>query len=75
MGIQSFHISSIKISNRLKPLLSIFLRLQGNLLVRKMKALGRAEAWRGFWLEEVLVPEIGINDVLIKIEPPQSKIT
>ncbi len=33
-----------------------------------MKALVKAKAEPGLWLEEVPVPEIGINDVLIKIE-------
>ncbi|MGD9368212.1 MAG: L-threonine 3-dehydrogenase [Desulfobacteraceae bacterium] len=37
-------------------------------MVRKMKALVKAKAEPGLWLEEVPVPEIGINDVLIKIE-------
>jgi len=32
-----------------------------------MKALVKKEAKEGLWLEEVLVPEIGINDVLIKV--------
>jgi len=33
----------------------------------KMKALVKAKAEPGLWLEEVPVPEVGINDVLIKI--------
>jgi threonine 3-dehydrogenase len=33
----------------------------------KMKALVKAKRAEGLWLEEVPVPEIGINDVLIKI--------
>ncbi len=33
----------------------------------KMKALVKAKPEPGIWLEEVAVPEIGINDVLIKI--------
>ncbi len=33
-----------------------------------MKALVKAKAEEGLWLEEVPVPEIGINDVLIKIK-------
>ena len=33
----------------------------------KMKALVKAKAEQGLWLQEVPVPEIGINDVLIKI--------
>jgi threonine 3-dehydrogenase len=33
-----------------------------------MKALVKAQAAPGLWLEKVPVPEIGINDVLIKIE-------
>jgi len=32
-----------------------------------MKALVKKEAGEGLWLEEVPVPEIGINDVLVKI--------
>ena len=33
-----------------------------------MKALVKREAARGIWMEEVPVPEIGPNDVLIKLE-------
>jgi threonine 3-dehydrogenase len=33
----------------------------------KMKALVKAKAQLGIWMEDVAVPEIGINDVLIKI--------
>lgn len=33
-----------------------------------MKALVKAKAEEGLWLEEVPVPEIGINDVLIKVD-------
>ena len=33
-----------------------------------MKALVKAKAEEGLWLEEVPVPKIGINDVLIKID-------
>ena len=32
-----------------------------------MKALVKAEPKEGLWLEEVAVPEVGVNDVLIKI--------
>jgi threonine 3-dehydrogenase len=32
-----------------------------------MKALVKKKADVGLWLEEVPVPEIGINDVLIKV--------
>ena len=32
-----------------------------------MKALVKKNAEPGLWLEEIPVPEIGINDVLIKI--------
>lgn len=35
--------------------------------MRTMKALVKKEARPGLWLEEVPVPEIGINDVLIRI--------
>jgi threonine 3-dehydrogenase len=34
----------------------------------KMKALVKRERKEGLWLEEVPVPEIGINDVLVKVE-------
>lgn len=34
---------------------------------KTMKALVKAKPEKGLWLEEVPVPEIGINDVLIKI--------
>jgi threonine 3-dehydrogenase len=35
--------------------------------MKKMKALVKKQAAPGIWLEEVPVPEIGMNDVLIKI--------
>lgn len=35
---------------------------------RKMKALVKAQAAPGLWLEDVPVPTIGINDVLIKVK-------
>ena len=35
--------------------------------MKKMKALVKKSAETGLWMEEVPVPEIGINDVLIKI--------
>ncbi len=35
--------------------------------MKTMKALVKKEAGEGLWLEEVPVPEIGINDVLVKI--------
>ncbi len=35
--------------------------------MEKMKALVKKEAKPGLWLEEVPVPEIGINDVLIEV--------
>lgn len=34
----------------------------------KMKALVKARAERGLWLEDVPVPSIGINDVLIRVQ-------
>jgi threonine 3-dehydrogenase len=37
-------------------------------MAQTMKALVKAKAAPGLWLEEVPVPEIGINDVLIKID-------
>jgi threonine 3-dehydrogenase len=36
-------------------------------MTQMMKALVKKEAREGLWLDEVPVPEIGINDVLIKI--------
>ena len=33
-----------------------------------MKALVKKEAQKGIWLEEVAVPKVGVNDVLIKIK-------
>ena len=36
--------------------------------MKKMKALIKREPGEGLWLEEVAVPEIGINDVLVKIK-------
>ena len=33
-----------------------------------MKALIKKEASPGLWLEDVAMPEVGINDVLIKIK-------
>ena len=35
--------------------------------MRKIKALVKSSAETGLWLEDVPMPEIGINDVLIKI--------
>src|SRR5436190_7631671 len=35
---------------------------------KTMKALVKAEAKRGLWLREEPVPEIGINDVLIRVD-------
>jgi threonine 3-dehydrogenase len=32
-----------------------------------MKALVKAQAKRGLWLEDVPEPDVGINDVLIKV--------
>lgn len=37
-------------------------------MTQMMNALVKAQAAPGLWLEQVPVPEIGINDVLIKIE-------
>lgn len=36
--------------------------------MRKMKALVKSKAEPGLWLEEVDIPKVGINDVLIKIK-------
>ena len=33
-----------------------------------MKALVKKEAQKGIWMEEVAVPKVGVNDVLIKIK-------
>ena len=33
-----------------------------------MKALVKAESKPGLWLREVPIPEIGINDVLIRVD-------
>src|SRR4030066_2558658 len=35
--------------------------------MKKMKALVKKQAQPGLWLDEVPVPQIGINDVLIRI--------
>ena len=35
---------------------------------KTMKALVKSKAEPGLWLEEIAVPEIGINDVLIKVD-------
>ena len=32
-----------------------------------MRALVKKEAQKGIWMEEVAVPKVGVNDVLIKI--------
>ena len=32
-----------------------------------MKALVKKEAKKGIWMEDVPVPEVGVNDVLIRI--------
>src|SRR2546429_7339892 len=37
-------------------------------MATKMKALVKREARPGLWLEEVPVPQIGINDVLIRVD-------
>ena len=39
-----------------------------NSLVSIMKALMKKERHPGLWLEEVPVPEVGINDVLIRVD-------
>ena len=36
--------------------------------MKTMKALVKKSAKPGLWLEDVPVPEIGINDVLIRID-------
>ena len=37
-----------------------------------MKALVKRNPEQGIWMEEVPVPEVGPNEVLIKMERPQS---
>jgi threonine 3-dehydrogenase len=44
-----------------------FCLIPGNTAMKTMKALVKKEAREGLWLDEVPVPEIGINDVLIEI--------
>lgn len=36
--------------------------------MEKMKALVKTKAEKGIWMEEVNIPEIGVNDILIKIK-------
>ena len=36
--------------------------------MQKMKALVKTKAEKGIWMEEVNVPELGVNDILIKIK-------
>ena len=36
--------------------------------MQKMKALIKSKAEKGIWMEEVKIPEIGVNDILIKIK-------
>jgi len=36
--------------------------------MKKMKALVKAQAARGLWMQEVPVPEPGYNDVIIKVK-------
>ena len=36
--------------------------------MKKMKALVKAKAEKGIWMEEVPIPEPGLNDVIIKIK-------
>ena len=33
-----------------------------------MKALVKKEATKGIWMEDVPMPKVGVNDVLIKIK-------
>ena len=37
-------------------------------MTETMKALVKREAKEGLWLEDVPVPKIGINDVLIRVD-------
>ncbi len=36
--------------------------------MKNMKALVKTKAEKGIWMEEVKIPEIGVNDILIKIK-------
>ncbi len=36
--------------------------------MKQMKALVKTKAEKGIWMEEVNIPEIGVNDILIKIK-------
>jgi threonine 3-dehydrogenase len=36
--------------------------------MKKMKALVKARPERGLWMQEVPVPEPGLNDVIIKVK-------
>jgi len=36
--------------------------------MQKMRALVKSKAEKGIWMEEIEVPEIGVNDILIKIK-------
>ena len=41
-----------------------------------MKALVKAKAERGIWMEDIEPPKVGHNDVLIKIkQPPSAALT
>ncbi len=37
-------------------------------MAQKMKALVKAKREEGLWMEEIPIPEIGVNDVLIKVK-------
>ncbi|AHE66551.1 hypothetical protein Loa_00995 [Legionella oakridgensis ATCC 33761 = DSM 21215] len=39
-----------------------------------MKSLVKAKREPGIWMEDVPVPEYGVNDVLIKIKKPPSVV-
>jgi len=36
--------------------------------MQKMRALVKSKAEKGIWMEEIEIPEIGVNDILIKIK-------
>jgi hypothetical protein len=40
--------------------------------MKKMKALVKSRPEKGLWMEEVPVPEPGLNDVIIKVKNQQS---
>ena len=37
-------------------------------MANKMKALVKSRPEKGLWMEEVDIPEAGVNDILIKVK-------